>query len=201
LTSYHADVRALADRVLDEVGKHIVLGLPLGLGKANHVANELYARAAADPSIRLRILTALTLEPLRGGSELERRFLDPLNARLFAGYPRLLYADAVRDGTLPPNVEVHEFFLLAGRWLDAPLAQQGYISANYSHAARYLADHGLNVIAQLVAKEGTGGNARLIPSPCDHDPCAQSRMPMDMMVQGRSTSLFQASQQCSTMSS
>jgi hypothetical protein len=30
LTSYHADVRALADRVVNEVGKHIVLGLPLG---------------------------------------------------------------------------------------------------------------------------------------------------------------------------
>jgi hypothetical protein len=40
---------------------------------------------------------------------------------------------------------------------------------------------------------------RLIPSPHDHDRWAQSRMPMDMMVQGRSMSLFQASQQWSTV--
>jgi hypothetical protein len=35
----------------------------------------------------------------------------------------------------------------------------------------------------------------LIPSPCVHDPCAQRRVPMDMMSQGRSTSLFQLKQQ------
>jgi len=168
LTRYHADVGALAEHILDEVGKDIVLGLPLGLGKANHIANELYARAAADRSIRLRIFTALTLEPFRATGELERRFIEPLNARLYAGYPRLMYADAVRDGTLPLNVEVCEFFLLAGRWLNATLAQQNYISANYSHAARYLADRGLNVIAQLVAKEGAGANARLSLS-CNPD--------------------------------
>ena len=43
--------------------------------------------------------------------------------------------------------------------------------------------------------------AALIPSLFDHDPCAQSRMPMDMIFQGRSTSLFHASQQCPTISS
>ena len=53
---------AIVDRIVAEVGKTIILGLPLGLGKANHIANALYARAAADPSIRLTIFTALTLE-------------------------------------------------------------------------------------------------------------------------------------------
>jgi hypothetical protein len=101
-----------------------VLGLPLGLGKANHVANELYARAVADHTIRLRILTALTLVPFRATNELERRFIAPLNERLFAGYPRLSYADAVLEGALPPNIEVHEFFRLAGHWLHAELAQK-----------------------------------------------------------------------------
>jgi hypothetical protein len=41
----------------------------------------------------------------------------------------------------------------------------------------------------------------LIPNPTDQNPCAQSRSPMDMMVQGCSTSLFQAWQQWSRMSS
>ena len=41
----------------------------------------------------------------------------------------------------------------------------------------------------------------LIPAGIDQNLCAQSRMPMDMMVQGWSISLFQASQQSATMSS
>jgi hypothetical protein len=41
---------------------------------------------------------------------------------------------------------------------------------------------------------------RVIPTPIDQNPCAQSRKPMDMMVQGWSTSLFQAAQQWSRMS-
>ena len=55
---------------------------------------------------------------------------------------------------LPPNVEVNEFFFLAGRWLGVPLAQQSYISANYTHAVRYLVERGVNVVAQLVARRG-----------------------------------------------
>ena len=148
------DVEALIDAVIDKVGREIVLGLPLGLGKANHVANALYRRAEADRSIRLSIFTALTLEPPVPGNALERRFLEPLNRRLFAGYPRLAYAEAMHAGRLPPNVEINEFFLLAGHWLGVAPAQQHYISANYSHASGYLLQRGVNVVAQLVALDG-----------------------------------------------
>src|SRR3954470_2843227 len=41
----------------------------------------------------------------------------------------------------------------------------------------------------------------LIPAPFDQNPCAHWRRPMDMILQGWSTSLFQASQQWSTRSS
>ena len=43
--------------------------------------------------------------------------------------------------------------------------------------------------------------ADVIPRLADHDPCAHCRMPMDMMRHGWLTSLFQAKQQWSTMSS
>ena len=145
------DAAPLADAIVAKVGKAIVLALPLGLGKANHIANALYAKAVADRSIRLTIFTALTLVAPRAKSELERRFLEPISRRAFGGYPALDYADAIRGGTLPPNVQVNEFFFQAGQWLDSPYAQQNYISANYSHALQYVLDRGVNVIGQLVA--------------------------------------------------
>src|SRR5579862_1377874 len=145
------DPARLADAIVEKVGKTIVLALPLGLGKANHIANALYAKAAADSSIRLSIFTALTLEPPRAKSELERRFLDPISQRLFAGYPPLDYATAIHAGKVPPNVEINEFFFEAGQWLGSPYAQQHYISANYTHALRCVLDRGVNVVGQLVA--------------------------------------------------
>ncbi|HVZ70703.1 MAG TPA: acetyl-CoA hydrolase/transferase C-terminal domain-containing protein [Rhizomicrobium sp.] len=147
-----ADAHAIADAIVAKVGKKIVLGLPLGLGKAPHIANALYARAAADPSIHLTIFTALTLEKPHYKNVLERRFLEPVIERLFGDWPGLDYAKALRTGSLPANIEVNEFFFLAGQWLRVPLAQQSYISANYTHASRYLIERGVNVIAQLVAK-------------------------------------------------
>jgi acyl-CoA hydrolase len=146
-----ADPAPLADSIVAKVGKTIVLALPLGLGKANHIANALFAKAVADRSIRLTIFTALTLEAPRAKSELERRFLDPLARRLFAGYPALDYAAAVHARNVPPNVEINEFFFEAGQWLGSPYAQQHYICANYTHALRYVLDRGVNVVAQLVA--------------------------------------------------
>ena len=110
-------------------------------------------RQGGRPTARsaLSIFTALTLEPPRPNSELERRFLDPIAQRLFAGYPALDYAAAIHSKTLPPNIEVDEFFFEAGQWLHSPYAQQHYISANYTHALRSMLDRGVNVVGQLVA--------------------------------------------------
>jgi hypothetical protein len=134
--AYFTDPERLAEAIIARVGKSIVLGLPLGIGKANHVANALYARAAADRSITLRIFTAITLEKPRPAQDLERRFITPVAERLFGGYPELAYGLAQRAGQLPPNVEVNEFFFLAGSRLHSPSAQQSYIAANYTHALR-----------------------------------------------------------------
>tara|TARA_R110001592_G_scaffold111372_1_gene308389 strand:+ start:33197 stop:35077 length:1881 start_codon:yes stop_codon:yes gene_type:complete len=148
---YFNKSEALVDAILERLGNKIVLGLPLGLGKANHLVNALYRRACADPGISLSILTALTLERPRPGSELEKRFLKPISARLFDAYPALEYAQAVRSGELPDNIKFKDFFLQSGQWLGVPLAQQHYASINYTHALDELIDAGVNLILQLVA--------------------------------------------------
>src|SRR5207237_7509476 len=114
-------------------------------------------RASADRSIKLTIFTALTLAKPRPKNELEARFINPVIERLFGGYPELAYAQALHERRLPPNIEVNEFFFLAGQWLGSPLAQQNYISANYTHALQYLLAKGVNVVAQLVAKRIVDG--------------------------------------------
>jgi len=151
---------AIAEDIIRDVGTNLMVGLPLGLGKANHIVNALYARAVADRAINLTFFSALTLEKPKPVSLLERRFIAPVIERLFGGYPDLAYADALRANALPPNVRVIEFFFLAGRWLHVPFAQQHYISANYTHASSYLLARGMNVVTQLVARRVVDGVAR-----------------------------------------
>jgi hypothetical protein len=154
------DPEAIAEDVIRDVGTNLVVGLPLGLGKANHIINALYARAAADRAINLTFFSALTLEKPKPSNLLERRFIVPVIERLFGDYPDLAYAEALHAGALPPNIKVIEFFFLAGRWLHVPFAQQHYISANYTHASSYLLARGLNVVTQLVAKRVVDGVPR-----------------------------------------
>jgi hypothetical protein len=155
-----SDPEVIAEDIIRDVGTNLVVGLPLGLGKANHIVNALYARAAADRGMKLTFFSALTLEKPKPSNLLERRFIAPVIERLFGGYPDLAYAQALRANALPPNIQVIEFFFLAGRWLHVPFAQQHYISANYTHASSYLLARGLNVVTQLVAKRVVDGVAR-----------------------------------------
>jgi len=158
-TQHFDDAEKLASAITGKFGETITLALPLGLGKANTIANAIYAHAAKNTSFKLNIFTALTLQrPSVSG--LEARFINPVLDRLFGGYPELAYARALRSGNLPDNVKVSEFFFLAGRWLGSALAQRNYISANYTHAFRYVLDRKVNVIAQLVAKRVVNGETR-----------------------------------------
>src|SRR6201994_4712726 len=160
MPKHFSDPEAMAEDIVRDVGTNLVVGLPLGLGKANHIINALYARAVADRRINLTLFSALTLEKPKPSNLLERRFITPVIDRLFGSYPDLAYADALHAGALPPNIKIIEFFFLAGTWLHVPFAQQHYISANYTHAASYILERGVNVVTQLVAKRVVDGVAR-----------------------------------------
>jgi hypothetical protein len=156
---YFGDGEAVADAIVSAVGKRIVLGLPLGLGKPNTIVNALVERAVLDSSIQLEIFTALTLERPAPSDDFGRRFLTPAMDRLFGNYPPLTYAELLHENRLPDNIQVTEFFLLAGRWTGVDYVQRRYVSANYTHALDYALDRGMNVLAQLVAKRVDDGLA------------------------------------------
>ncbi|WP_207062786.1 acetyl-CoA hydrolase/transferase C-terminal domain-containing protein [Motiliproteus sp. SC1-56] len=149
----YEDPERLVDALIARLGKRIVLALPLGLGKANHLANALFDRALSDTGLSLTIFTALTLEIPSPGSELGKRFLDPIADKFFARYPPLRYTQHLRTQPLPSNIQVHEFFLMPGRWLHTPAAQRSYQCANYTQAVELLIGIGINLIGQLVATE------------------------------------------------
>jgi len=150
------DAEDLARRIIEQTGGEIRLALPLGLGKANGIVNALTRAACDDPAINLTILTALTLQRPEPHSDLEKRFLEPAQDRLFGRYQPLLYAEMIEKGTLPANIEVREFFFQAGQWLGNTYAQRHHISANYTHALACLLDFRPNVVAQLVARAADG---------------------------------------------
>lgn len=151
------DVGEIVEEALRRVGTRVVLALPLGIGKPNLIANEFFRRARADPGLDLTIVTALSLRKPTGSSDLERRFIEPLAARIFGNYPELDYLEAVRRDTVPPNVKVIEFFFEPGSLLNAEHAQSHYLSANYTHVARDLLARGVNVVAHVVAKRTIAG--------------------------------------------
>ncbi|MFL6551292.1 MAG: acetyl-CoA hydrolase/transferase C-terminal domain-containing protein [Povalibacter sp.] len=150
------DPDACVEATLSRVGKHIVLGLPVAIGKPNPLVNAFVRRACDDPAIHLTIITALSLRVPKAHGELERRFVEPFAQRVFCNYPDLEYMRLIEEGRLPANIEVIEFFLEPGAWLRNEHLQQHYLSANYTHVGRDALRRGMNVIAQIVAPPPPG---------------------------------------------
>lgn len=154
----YTDPRDLVDRIVGMVGTRLVVGAPLGVGKANRILDELYRRAQADPAIELDIVTALGLAPTEASSELERRLVDPINDRVFAGYPVPRFELDQRRDRLPGNVRVRQFYFQPGAMLQSNQGQRQHISAHFSEVPDILAGAGLNVVVQLVAPEHPDGH-------------------------------------------
>jgi acyl-CoA hydrolase len=157
MPSIFDDVAECVENTLTRVGSNIVLALPLGVGKPNPLANEFYRRARRDRSLTLKIFTALSLRAPQWHGELERRFLEPLAARLFGACVPLDYVTDLHGEGVPGNVQIVEFFLDPGALLNVEHSQRHYVSSNYTHVARDVAAQGVNVIAQLVAKRSIEG--------------------------------------------
>jgi acyl-CoA hydrolase len=148
-------VQECVDRTIATVGNHLVVGAPLGLGKPVQLMNAFYERALADASLNLHFVTALCLELPRPSSELEAKLSDPILERLFGDYEELAFIGPFRDGTLPENIQFSELYFKAGAMKKVAVAQQNYISSNYTHIVRDMIGLGVNVMVQMVAARET----------------------------------------------
>jgi acyl-CoA hydrolase len=161
MTDFLADTRICCERIVGHARGALKVATPLGLGKPNVLLNAIYARAVADPALKLDIYTALSLSRPKPKNDLERRFLEPFLERHFGkDYPDLAWVAAQHANALPENIRVHEFYLQSGAMLGVAQSQRDYASLNYTHVARDLAGIGINVIAQLVAARGQGAQRR-----------------------------------------
>ncbi len=152
-TLHFTSCQAASEHILLKFPKRLSLATPLGLGKPIELLNYLYLGIAGKPERSLEIYTALSLLPPVPSSDIERRFLVPFLDRHFGkDTPRLAYAEAMRNGKLPDNIKVHEFYFQAGQYLSRPAAQGAYLSVNYTHAARAIFERGIDVVVQIVAR-------------------------------------------------
>lgn len=162
------DVEVCVDRAIESVGRHLVVATPLGLGKPVQLLNAFYRRAEVDPELSLHIVTALSLDVPKPGSDIEKRLLGPIVERLFGDYEPLAYLEPLNAGVLPANIKVSEMYFRAGAMKNVAAAQQNYISSNYTHIARDMVGLGVNVLAQLVAARDTPQGTALSLS-CNSD--------------------------------
>lgn len=153
----YEDAGRCVDAILERVGDDVVLGAPLGIGKANHIVNGLVERAFQDSSLSLEIWTALTLSKPNPGNELEKRLMGPIVDRLFGAYPELAYLEKLKNDELPENIEVREFYCAPGSYLSSATGQQFHHSVNFTHVLREMCRAGVNVLAQLVGTQKIEG--------------------------------------------
>ncbi len=149
------NVENCVDRAIAAVGNHLIIGAPLGLGKPVQLLNAFYHRVEADPSLSLHIYTALCLERPSPGTDIEASLAEPIIERLFGDYEELAFMKPLREGRLPPNITISEVYFKAGSMKNVPVAQQNYISSNYTHIARDMLAADINILAQMVAARDT----------------------------------------------
>ncbi len=171
-TAWLNNTEEAVNRLLQNLGKTLVVALPLGLGKPVPLVNALYNRAKNDSSIKLTLLTALSLERPPQGTSLQARFLEPTLQRIYRGCPALSYMNDLREQSVPDNIVIKEFFFQPGSRLGNAHSQYHYVSSNYTHAARDVFDNGCNVVIQMVASEERAGQRRLSMS-CNPDTSAE----------------------------
>lgn len=151
MPTFYDDYDRAAHGLIEYLGKKIVLGIPIGIGKPIGFINALYRLAEIDRSIDLTIITGLTLAKPTYHNELERRFAEPILKRILGDYQDPLYEVARVKQCLPDNIRVIEFFLSPGKFLKNAYVQQNYINSKYTSVIEDVFNLSINALAQQVA--------------------------------------------------
>jgi acyl-CoA hydrolase len=151
------DLKALATSYYEQLDGHIVMGIPIGIGKSAALVNAFYQVAKDNPHFTLSIHTALSLGRPKTKSDLERRLLDPFFDRQFEGIDELDYVLEGREKRIPKNIRIVEFYFKPGEMLKNPGAQQNVLSANYTHVARDMINRDVNLLIQSISKKVIDG--------------------------------------------
>lgn len=156
-TLHTNSLESLAENLYEVFDGHIVMGIPIGIGKAVEMVNALYDLAKQNPDYRLDIHTALSLGRPALKSDLEKRLLEPFLERQFDGVPELNYVLDGRKQSIPDNIRIIEFYFKPGEMLHNPRAQEQVLSANYTHVARDMMTRGVNLVTQMISKKTIDG--------------------------------------------
>ena len=167
MTTHCDNLEDAIDALLRQIPGTLRIGAPLGIGKPHRLLNALYERIEKDPSRRMEIYTALSLDPPSAAPGLEQRFLQPFAQRHFGeDFPALRYVQAMKREALPAHIQVEEFYMQSGALLNSAQAQRHYTSLNYTAAGAGVAQRGANAILQKVALEPGGTRMSLS---CNND--------------------------------
>lgn len=147
----HRDVEVLVDEIIERVGTDIRLAVPAALGKPNALVNALVQRALDNELTSLTIMTALSLAKPAAGGDLLNRLMGPIAERCFGDYPDPTYVALRAKNQLPDHIRIHEFYYPPGLLLGNAVAQQDYVSVNFTHVSQFIWQQEFNVLAQLVA--------------------------------------------------
>lgn len=145
------DVEVLVDEIISRRGRALSVALPIGIGKAVFVVNELMRCAMLGELERLTFFTVLSFGVLAPDEDLARRLMELIQRRFYEDALDLAYVCFREMGELLEHVQVHEFYYFFGSLLGNACAQQQYTSVNFTHAIEVLLDLEIDVIAQMVA--------------------------------------------------
>ena len=151
-TNFYESCHQAAEQIFAAVGNDIVMAIPIAIGKPIGVVNALYDRAKADPSLKLTIITGLTLARPVLNNKLERRLVGPILDRLLNDYEDPSYELDRIHNAVPSNIKIVEFFLAPGKFLNNAYVQRHYISSAYSSVLRDLKRWNINVVAQQITR-------------------------------------------------
>ncbi|HOO55802.1 MAG TPA: acetyl-CoA hydrolase/transferase C-terminal domain-containing protein [bacterium] len=169
------NIEKCVDDTIKDIGNEIRLGMPIAVGKPTLIANEFYKRAKKNPKMSLCFMSGLNLQTPKWKSDLERRFIEPLCSRVFPGYPDPVYIQDALNNKLPDNVELRDFYITPGAFINNQYVQQGHISSNYTHVPRDVRNTGLNVAAVMTRKKEIDGKQMISLS-------SNADAPVDMIM-------------------